>query len=332
MANTLMRAEALSAPEVIAKQLTSNATVCRRVANDICAFDPEFVYIIGRGSSDHAGVFAKYLIEVELGIAVSSAAPSVFSIFKQRINLKRALVLVISQSGASPDIIEQTKAAKEAGAFTVGLINTPNSPLSAVVAAEICLHAGSEKAVAATKSYLATLSAALQLIAYWKEDKKLLEALAALPNAMLQAQKGEAKLRLEHVKNLSHCIVLGRGFGFAISKEIALKLKEVCSIHAEAFSSAEFLHGPVALANKPLCVLDVAVEDESFESHNGVLSDLRSRGLKPHAIHLRNCELHYRLLPLLTMQRFYLDIEHLAIQMGFDPDSPAGLNKVTKTL
>jgi len=332
MTTTLMALEAAQSPDVIAKQLKSNLPICEALVSKIKQFDPALVYIIGRGSSDHAGLFAKYLIEIELGIPVSSSAPSVHSVYHQTLKLDKALVLVISQSGGSPDIIAQTKSAKESGALTIALVNTPNSPLSEVVDAEIPLWAGEEKAIAATKSYLATLSAILQLVACWKQDKVLLEALDQLPTFLTAAQQEQPKLTHDFIANLAHCVVLGRGLGYAVSQEIALKLKEVCSVHAEAFSSAEFLHGPVTLVEKKLSVIDVTVTDESLEAHELIMADIRSRGSRNISIGFSIAGVHPRCIPLLILQRFYLDIENIARQMGLDPDKPVGLKKITKTL
>lgn len=332
MKSTIMAQESRQAPNVIEQQLQDNKDLCMALVKQIKAFDPSMVYIVGRGSSDHAGVFAKYLIEVELGIPVSSSAPSVFSVFKRTLKLEKALVLIISQSGGSPDIIEQTKAAKASGAMTLALVNTPNSPLSNIVDAEIPIRAGEERAIAATKSYLATLSALLQLVAYWKNDKGLLDGLVKLPVQLQKSIDGTTKLDATFVSSLRHCVVLGRGFGYAIGREIALKLKEVCGVHAEAFSSAEFLHGPVTLVEKDLPVIDINIDDESNTAHNIIIDDIIGRGSKTKNINVEVEGVHPRCLPLIVLQRFYLDVEQSAISMGLDPDSPAGLKKVTKTL
>lgn len=329
---SLMAKEAAQAPQVIKHQLAENAVLCRSLAERIRQFDPAMVYIVGRGSSDHAGVFAKYLIEVELGIPVCASAPSVHSVYQRNLKLDRALVIIISQSGGSPDIIAQAKAAKASGALTLALVNNTQSALSEIADEVYPLHAGEELAIAATKSYLATLSAILHLVANWKQDKDMLNALTQLPAQLETVIKGASQLTKPLVENLKHCVVLGRGFGYAISREIALKLKEVCSIHAEAFSSAEFLHGPVTLVEKQLSVITIAIEDESADAHEVIMQDLHNRGTR--AIELRQSagNMHPRCLPLAVLQRFYIDIEQVATQMGLDPDKPAGLKKVTKTL
>lgn len=332
MKSTIMAQESRQAPSIIEQQLRDNNSLCISLVEQIKNFNPALVYIVGRGSSDHAGVFAKYLIEVELGIPVSSSAPSVFSVFKRTLKLNNALVLIISQSGGSPDIIEQAKAAKASGAMTVALVNTPNSPLSDIVDAEIPIGAGEEKAIAATKSYMATLSALLQLVAYWKGDEMLLKGLLNLPVQLTNTINGSTHLDPSFVSSLRHCVVLGRGFGYAIGREIALKLKEVCGVHAEAFSSAEFLHGPVTLVEKELAVIDINIKDESHAAHNTIIDDIINRGSKTKNITVDGDGVHPRCLPLIVLQRFYLDVEQAALSMGLDPDSPAGLKKVTKTL
>jgi glucosamine--fructose-6-phosphate aminotransferase (isomerizing) len=327
-----MAQEAADAPNVVEKQLLKNASICAELGERIRQLKPRLVYIIGRGSSDHAGVYAKYLVEVELGIPVTASAPSVTSVYGKNLDLSGALVLVISQSGRSPDILGQTQMAKDSGAFCVALVNDQSSPLADIVDVVLPLLAGEEKAVAATKSFLATLSAILQLVAHWKQSQPLITALTSLPNCLRLAAAAETQLTTDSIRDLSHCVVLGRGFGYAIAREIALKLKEVCGVHAEAFSSAEFLHGPVTLVEKKLAIVDISVQDESLETHTKQIEEMHRRGAKlSHMSQIPN-DIHPRLAPLTILQRFYLDVENIAVQMGNDPDNPVGLKKVTKTV
>ena len=194
------------------------------------------------------------------------------------------------------------------------------------------LCVGEEKSVAATKSYLSTLSAILQLVAYWQNDKELIKALNTIPQALLKAVQAPSQLRYEDLDQIKNLVVLGRGFGYAISKEIALKLKEVCAIHAEAFSSSEFLHGPVTLVEGKLKILNVLVEDESVKVHQQQIDEMKHRGADLVHLHQVTINLHPRIAPLAIMQRFYLDIESIAIARGLNPDQPDGLKKVTETL
>lgn len=331
---TLMREEASSSWQKIQQQNQSNSALYQQLAEKIRDFDPAFVYMVGRGTSDHAGVFARYLIEVELGVVVAAAAPSVASLFSRQLKLKKALVLLISQSGRSEDLLAQGRAAKQSGALVVALVNDISSPLAALADYAIPLLAGPEKAVAATKSYLCTLSALLQLVAHWKQDEELLDALENLPAALQQVVDQPAQLNADHIKTLRHCVVLGRAFGYAIFREIALKIKEVCGIQAEAFSSAEFLHGPISLLNQPLTLLNVQLNDESSEAHQAQIAEVKKRGgvVLTLALNAVQQTIHPRLQPLLLMQRFYLDIEAVALALGHNPDAPVGLNKVTSTL
>ena len=332
MKPTLMAKETAQSPQIVKQQLLNNASLCEQIGKNLRSNPPQFVYIIGRGSSDHAGVFAKYLIEVELGIPVCSAAPSVSSLFKQTLKLKNALVLCISQSGSSPDILAQTRSAQQSGAMCIAIVNDEQSPLAKLADAVLPLHAGEEKAVAATKSYLATLSAILHLVGAWAQSSDILNGLIDLPEHLQQAIDAPKQLPLAFVHGLRNCVVLGRGFGYAISREIALKLKEVCAIHAEAFSSAEFLHGPASLVAKKLAIIDIDLNDETSQAHREQLALLQKRGADIVQLTSSVKTIHPRLAPLCILQRFYLDVEHISVAMGFNPDAPEGLNKVTQTM
>jgi glucosamine--fructose-6-phosphate aminotransferase (isomerizing) len=329
-----MASEALETPQRIKEQLRLNANVLGDTINKIRAFNPKFIVMIGRGSSDHAGVFSKYLIETELQIPVSAAAPSISSLFGRSLKLNSGLVICLSQSGRSPDIVKHAQEAKSAGALCIAIVNDTESPLANIVDCVVPLHAGKETAVAATKSFLCTLSAILSLVAEWKCDSELQSDLNELPSILQKITEQPRKLTSNDLNNIDHCVVLGRGFGYAISREIALKLKEVCGIHAESFSSAEFLHGPITLVSKRLLSLNVELIDETVEQHMTQINEIVSRGGK--VIDLFDASklkgIPPRLMALVIMQQFYLDIEKIARERGVNPDTPVGLNKVTRTL
>uniref|UniRef100_A0A486XVZ4 Glucosamine-6-phosphate deaminase [isomerizing], alternative n=1 Tax=Rheinheimera sp. BAL341 TaxID=1708203 RepID=A0A486XVZ4_9GAMM len=331
MSNTIMAQEALEAPERIAEQLAANASAVKQVVAAIAEHKPKFVYMVGRGSSDHAGVFAKYLIEIEIGLPVAAAAPSIASVYNKSLQLQDALVLVISQSGRSPDILAQVEMAKRSGAMVVALVNDITSPLAELAHYTLPLHVGAEKAVAATKSYLATLSAILHLVSVWSGNVALQHAVASLPDTMRAAIAMPPQLTAEALSKVEHLVVLGRGLGYAIAREIALKLKEVCGIHAEAFSSAEFLHGPVTLVKNQFAIVELTVEDESLTVHRAQIADVTARGATVVSLHHNGITAAARVLPLAILQRFYLDVEVVARSRGINPDAPPGLNKVTKT-
>jgi len=329
---SLMFKEASEAADKIQLQLNLNTQIIQTIAHKLQQIQPNMVMIVGRGSSDHAGVFAKYLIEIETGVPTFAAAPSVTSVYNKSLTLDNALVIIISQSGRSPDILAQAKQAKDNGAFCVALLNDGSAPLAELVDYVVPLHAGEEKSVAATKSYLATLSAIIQLVAYWSDDQSLISALATIPKALHEAAESSNQLVNADLSGIEHLVVLGRGLGYAVSKEIALKLKEVCAIHAEAFSSAEFLHGPVTLVESGLKVVEISIPDESETSHKLQVADLRQRGADLVHLHTVTQSIHPRIAALTVLQRFYLDIEQIAIERGLNPDEPRGLKKVTQTL
>lgn len=329
---TIMEKEAKQAPVVVENQLKANQALANTIGENLRQLDPKMVMIIGRGSSDHAGVFGKYLIEIEAGIPTFAAAPSVSSVYGKQLKLDQALVIVISQSGRSPDIIAQAEMAKAAGAYCVALVNDETSPLANIVDDVLPLKAGDEISVAATKSYLATLSALLQLTAHWTQNLELINALNSLPEAMQAIVNTPEQLTPESIAGVKNMVVLGRGLGYAITKEMALKLKEVSSIHAESFSSAEFLHGPVTLVEQGLAILDCQVNDESAEAHSQQIDEMVTRGADIVSLQQLDANVHPRLAPLVVLQRFYLDVAHVAVSRGFNPDEPKGLKKVTRTL
>ena len=329
---TIMEREAREAPQRIEQQLNNNTAIAEKLGQQLRALRPKFVFMVGRGSSDHAGVFGKYLIEVELGVPVVAAAPSVKSVFDSEVNLAGSAVIVISQSGRSPDILTQAAMAKRQGALCIALVNVEDSPLAHMADVVLPLNVGEEQAVAATKSYLATLSALLQLVAHWKNEPSLLAQVEQLPRVLEQTTREKPQLLPAHVGDVDHLVVMGRGFGYALAREVALKLKEVCGIQAESFSSAEFLHGPVTLVEGGLTMISLDINDESADSHQQQVDEVTSRGAQVYSLVQIDASLPSRIAPLTLLQRFYLDVAVIAVAFGLDPDSPAGLNKVTKTL
>jgi len=327
-----MEREAREAPTRIQQQIEMNNETVIKLGETLRQLAPKFVFMVGRGSSDHAGVFGKYLIEVETGTPVVAAAPSVKSVFGTEVNLVGSAVIVISQSGRSPDILSQAEIAKKQGALCIALVNDQSSPLAEIADVVIPLNVGEEKAVAATKSYLATLSALLHVVAHWKNDQSLISAVNQLPEVLAKTVDEPVQLKAEAVAGVDHLVVMGRGFGYALSREVALKLKEVCGIQAESFSSAEFLHGPVTLVEGGLDIISLDLADESKTSHDEQINEVKSRGATVTHIALTNNTIANRIAPLTLLQRFYIDVAHVAVSRGVDPDAPAGLNKVTKTL
>lgn len=334
---TLMFNEAASSASVIAAQFDRNQERVRALAADLRENPPPFVVTCARGSSDHAATYAKYLFETRLGLVTASASPSVGSVYEARQKLQGALYLVISQSGKSPDLLRNAEAAKAAGARVVALVNVEDSPLAQLADTVIPLGAGAERSVAATKSYLASLAAILQLCAYWRDDLTLIAALDALPAALTQAWQCDWTALTEGLVDAHNLFVVGRGPGLAAAQEAALKFKETCGLHAEGYSSAEVKHGPMALVGKDFPVLAFAQPDETGAGTRALADEFAARGARvwlageggnlPVAV-----APHPLCAPLLTVQSFYRAINALALRRGHNPDLPPHLNKVTETV
>lgn len=337
---TRMHVEAAEAAAVVRRQLTANAELMRELGARLRHLGPKAVVTGARGSSDHAATFAKYLIEMRLGVPTSSAAPSISSIYAAHPVLQGALVLAISQSGKSPDLLKTVEAAKAAGAFVVSLVNVEGSPLENAAHAHIPLHAGQETSVAATKSYIASLSALLHLTACWAEDDDLLAALDGLPDLLAQAWPLDWSEAVERFKGAHDLYVIGRGIGFGVAQEAALKLKETCGLHAEAFSAAEVRHGPMAIVGRDFPVLMLAQDDEAQESITTLAEDFAARranvllaGAHQSGVPtLPTLAAHPMLQPVLLAQSVYKMGAALAVARGYDPDRPPHLNKVTETV
>lgn len=338
--STRMFLEAGQAAQVVAAQLGANAARATRIAERLRANPPRAVVTCARGSSDHAATFAKYLIETRTGVLTSSAALSVSSVYASPQGLDGVLYLAISQSGKSPDLLSAVQAAKDAGAFTIALVNDVNSPLAALVDEVLPLHAGPELSVAATKSYIAALAAIAQLVAAWTRDAELTAALATLPALLAQAWPLDWTPAVQRLKLARNLYVLGRGVGYGVAQEAALKFKETCGLHAEAFSAAEVLHGPMALVKAGFPVLVFAQNDESRDSVDAMARGVTARGGdvllagagETGAGVLPALAAHPVIEPILMIQSFYRMANALSVARGYDPDSPPHLNKVTETL
>jgi glucosamine--fructose-6-phosphate aminotransferase (isomerizing) len=332
--STRMFAEAAASPDVVSRQIEANAEIVSNLAERLRSSPPRGVLTFARGSSDHAATFAKYVFETRARVLTTSAAPSVASIYRNLPDVSDMLALAISQSGKSPDILAGLSAAKAAGAFSVALVNAEGSPLSAIADLTVPLRAGAEQSVAATKSYVAALSAILHLTAAWSGDRALSDALAAAPDLLRQAWRCDWSAlgdRLVHSRGL---FVIGRGPGYGIAQEAALKLKETCRIQAEAFSAAEVRHGPMTLVGPDFPLLLFRQEDETAAGVDQLAVDLRAQGV-PVFVAGRDLPApaaHPLIEPMLQILAFYRTANAVSLACGLDPDRPAGLAKITETL
>jgi glutamine---fructose-6-phosphate transaminase (isomerizing) len=327
--------------EVLARQLHENGEANRAYAAKLRALDPRLAATIARGSSDHCALFLKYLIEMTAGVPCASIGPSIASLYHAPLRLEGAVALSISQSGRSPDVVAMQDAASRAGALTLAMVNDVTSPLAGRADCLLPLHAGPEKSVAATKSMIASLVAGAALVAEWREDRALGKALMRLP-ALLAAQSGPAPRHMvERVAAAKSAFVLGRGASYAMAAEAALKLKETCAIHAEAFSSAEVLHGPAGIVVPGFLIVAFMPQDEARDGMSDTLSRLRAMGAetlvidaldgdRPMALAAARVD-HPQLTPIAMIHRFYLLAEACSRRLGRDPDHPPHLRKVTET-
>lgn len=337
--NTHMFAEAHEAPAAIARQLQANADPMRELVAALRRDPPRFIVTCARGSSDHAATFAKYVFETQIGLFTASASPSISSVYAARQDLHGALFLAISQSGKSPDLLAQAQAAKAAGARVVSMVNVADSPLAQLADHFIPLHAGVENSVAATKSYLCSLAAVLHLAACWRDDAALREALTAVPTAMEQGWNLDWSPLVDGLGDARNLFVIGRGFGFGAALEAALKLKETCGLHAEAFSAAEVRHGPMAIVKHDFPVLFFAQRDDTWNDTLALAEEFRARGANVFVAAPGEsapvlpvaASAHPACTPLLTVHNFYRAANALSLRRGFDPDTPPHLRKVTET-
>ena len=276
---TMMLRETAEAPDVVARLIDANDETCRALGNRLRERPPRFAVTCARGSSDSAATYATYLLELHLGVVVASVGPSVASIYGRRPRMGEALFIAISQSGQSPDLLTLAEAAREDGALTVAIVNDVASPLADRCEVVLPLHAGPEKSVAATKSYIASLAAILQLAAHWSGDAMLGAAVRRLPDDLGDALARDWRSALDVLGDARSLYVVGRGPGYAAAQEAALKLKETCGVHAEALSAAELKHGPLALAGVDFPVILFSQRDEALAGLTDTGTELAARGV-----------------------------------------------------
>lgn len=334
-----MHVEAHEAPQAVKRLLECNHSNVSRWTKSLRERPPTVVVTGARGSSDHAATFAKFVVETTTSTLTVSASPSVNSVYATDLRLQGAVFLAISQSGRSPDLLAQAEAARRGGAQIVALVNDEASPLARLADLLLPLHAGPERSVAATKSYVCALAGVLQICAHWSQQLELLQALERLPEQLAEAFDQDWSPLASTLHDANNLFVLGRGPGLAIAQEAALKLKETCGIHGEAYSAAEVRHGPMTLVVPDFPVLVFSQGDASREGTLAVAREFAARGARVHCADPEGPgalpvlpAVHPYCAPLLQILSFYRAANTLALARGRDPDRPPHLNKVTETV
>lgn len=336
--HTAMHREAGEGAASVARFLSRNAATLKALGETLRADPPALVVTCARGSSDHAATYGKYLVETLCGVPVASAAPSVASVYATRMERMNALVIAVSQSGRSPDLLRTVESYKAAGARVVALVNVEDSPLAALADTLLPLSAGAETSVAATKSFIASLAGLAAIAAHWSGDADLLAALDGLPAQLEAAFELDWTAVADTLVDARNLFVIGRGYSFGVAQEAALKMKETSALHAEAFSSAEVRHGPMAIINDGFPLLGFATSDDAGDDVRAAAAEFAGRGA---AVHLADAasddshppaiRSHAAIEPILMIQSFYRMVNTVSLRRGLNPDQPPHLRKVTET-
>jgi glucosamine--fructose-6-phosphate aminotransferase (isomerizing) len=335
-----MAQEVREAPEAVRRQGNTLPGPLAELAARLRERPPQVVVTCARGSSAHAATFGKHLIERYIGLPVAAAAPNIASVYHRDLLLRDQLFLAVSQSGRSDDLVALAASAKASGALTVAIVNATDGPLAAACDIVLPVCAGPELSVAATKSFVATLAALLRLVAAWTGDGALDGAIGRLPQRLTAASALDWSSTVGALGDAKSLITIGRGPTLAIAREASLKLKETCNLHAEAFSSAEFRHGPMTLVSSRYPILMFMPSDEAAAGMRQLAADLRQMGTALFVAEPGDSAAgrlpvlapdHAETDAVCLAQSFYLMAIALAKHLGTDVDRPRHLQKVTRT-
>jgi glucosamine--fructose-6-phosphate aminotransferase (isomerizing) len=336
-----MAAEIAEQPRALRRLLDDGMAPVRDVADRVAHRGPRFVLLAARGTSDHAALYAKYLIEITLGLPAGLASPSTLTAYGSRPDLGDVLWIAVSQSGGSPDLVDSTVAARACGALTVAVTNAAGSPLAEASDLHVDVLAGPERAVAATKSYTSELLALYVLIDAWGGgDAAAARELPGLAGDVLERAVGaEVATRYRFVERL---VVTARGYAYATAREAALKMMETSYLSAHAFSGADLMHGPLAMVDEDRPVIAVVPTGTGGEALAPVLERLRERRADVLIVGDQRAApwaaaaaplpgTDERVAPVLQILPLQQMAHTMAVARGYDPDAPRGLKKVTET-
>ena len=336
----LMETELHEAPLVVARQPELLAKPLSELVARLTHTPPQVIVTCARGSSAHAANFGKYLIERHLGVPVAAVAPSIMTIYRQGLRLKGQLFVTISQSGHSDDLVEAASSARAIGALTAAIVNDTHSPLASACEIVLPMAAGEEWSVAATKTFVASVAVLLRLVANWASQRALQDAIDRLPDRLAEAAQVDWSNAIDALSAANSLAILGRGPTLAIAQEASLKLKEVCNIQAEAFSGAEFQHGPIAMVSERYPVLILMPTDEAALNLAGVATDVSRKSSSVFVTGIRAGVVgvlpvlppeHPETDALCLIQSFYRLAVRVAERRGINVDQPRHLKKITRT-
>jgi glutamine---fructose-6-phosphate transaminase (isomerizing) len=339
--------EIFEQPQVLSNLIDAQGENVRELAAAIQAADPRYVFLAARGTSDNAGRYANYLWGAYNRLPIALAAPSLFTFYQQPPRLNQALVVGISQSGQSPDIVSVLQEGRRQGCLTLAITNEPVSPLAQTADFVMDIHAGEEKAVAASKTYTAELTAIAMISAALAGDEERMAALRQVPGWVekVLGQDGAISQMVERYRYMRQCVVLGRGFNYATAFEWSLKMKELAYVMAEPYSSADFQHGPIAVVEQGFPVMAVAPGGKIFNNLLDMLDQLRNQFLaeeviisdKREALKLAQSPIPLPsgipewLTPLVAIVAGQMFAHHLTKAKGYDTETPRSIQKVTET-
>lgn len=342
-----LHSEIMEQAAVLEKLVNRQWGLVQEIAADIRRHEIEYVFLAARGTSDNAGRYAQYLWGIFNQLPIALAAPSLFSLYLAPPRLNHALVVGISQSGKSPDIVGVLDEGKQQGCLRIAILNTPDSPLGQAADHILDICAGQEIAVAATKTYTAELMAIAMLSAALRQDEEAYQTLKKVPGWVAAMLDQDAVLNriAERYRYMEQCVVLGRGFNYSTAFEWSLKMKELCYVGAEPYSSADFQHGPVAVVSQGFPVMAVVPDGKVAD---GMLALLRSLRKERHAelLVLSNrldalelgqshvalpVDMPEWVSPIVSIVPAQLFAYHLTRAKGYDTEGPRGLHKVTET-
>jgi glucosamine--fructose-6-phosphate aminotransferase (isomerizing) len=339
-----MLQEIFEQPEVLERTIRNESAKLKKLGGFLRQKDIDLIVLVARGSSDNASLFGRYLLEITCGIPVSLSAPSVFTLYGSKLNLSRALVIGVSQSGEGTDINAVLESAKSSGAFTLGITNEAASSMAKITDETLLIHAGREKSVAATKTYTGQMLHFYMLSSVLASEKLEFEK---IPDFAAQALKLENEVEkiVERYIFVENCVVVGRGLNYGNSYELALKLMETCYVVAERFSSADFFHGPLAIVERRFPAIMFAPTGVTKKSSVDLLKQLKELHADSFSITndeeiaslsslslMMSPEIDEFLSPIPFIIPAQLFAERLAKAKGIDPDAPRSLSKVTKTI